>query len=112
MGQGNEKEVNMKTKRKFIQDYLEETGVSDQFRRKLYTCLPCHCGHPWCQGWVHVSNNPEKIEHHWESFVNQPEDGEIEGLGDDTIEGLDDDMIEGLGDNMIEGLGDNMIEGL
>jgi len=100
------------TKREFIQAYLDETGVSDQFRRKLYVCLPCHCGHLWCEGWAHVSNSPEKIRYHWDHFVNEPGDDGIDGLDDDDWEifGLDDD-VEGLFEDEIAGLDDD-IEGL
>lgn len=111
------------TKREFIQAYLDETGVSDRFRRMLYVCLPCHCGHPWCEGWAHVNNDPEKIQYHWDHFVNKPEDDEIDGLDNDwEIFGLDDDdgEIVGLEDDLeiagleddIEGLFDDEIEGL
>jgi hypothetical protein len=111
------------TKHEFIQAYIRETGVTNHFRRTHYVCLPCHCGRPWCDGWAHVSNTPEKIQYHWDHFVNQPKDDEIAGLNsddweifglNDEIEGLfENDEIAGLEDNEIAGLeDDDEIEGL
>jgi hypothetical protein len=110
------------TKHEFIQAYIRETGVTNHFRRTHYVCLPCHCGRPWCDGWAHVSNTPEKIQYHWDHFVNQPKDDEIAGLNsddweifglNDEIEGLfENDEIAGLEDDEIAGLEDDEIAGL
>lgn len=52
------------TRVQFIQNYIKETGVSNVFRQKMYVTRPCDCGHPKCQGWVHVNNDPMSIFAH------------------------------------------------